>query len=56
LIDSKGERVLLTHHKKLGKWLQLGGHSDGNSNMLDVALKEAKEESMLRMGKKHLIV
>ncbi len=33
------------HHKKLNKWLQLGGHADGDSNILRVALRESKEES-----------
>jgi 8-oxo-dGTP pyrophosphatase MutT (NUDIX family) len=47
LVDSSCTRVLLTHHKKLGRWLQLGGHSDGNPEPLDVALKEAREESGL---------
>ena len=40
-------KVLLTHHKKLNRWLQLGGHSDGESNTLQVAMREAKEESSL---------
>lgn len=40
--------VLLTHHKKLNKWLQLGGHSDGDSQTARVALKEAEEESGLQ--------
>lgn len=39
--------TLLTHHKKLGKWLQLGGHADGNPDLVAVALQEAKEESGL---------
>ena len=39
------QSVLLTHHKKLNKWLQLGGHSDGEPNVLMTALREAKEES-----------
>ncbi len=47
LLDVTGTRVLLTHHKKLGKWLQLGGHADGNPDVLDVALTEAREESGL---------
>lgn len=42
------KEVLLTHHKKLNKWLQLGGHSDGDSQTARVALREAKEESGLR--------
>lgn len=37
--------ALFTLHKKLKKWLQLGGHADGDSNLLEVALKEAREES-----------
>jgi 8-oxo-dGTP pyrophosphatase MutT (NUDIX family) len=40
--------VLLTHHRKLGRWLQLGGHSDGDPDPLRVALREACEESGLR--------
>lgn len=47
LIDSSGERVLLTHHRKLGKWLQLGGHADGDSDVRAVAKREAQEESGL---------
>lgn len=37
--------MLLTHHRKLGRWLQLGGHSDGDPFTLGVALREAQEES-----------
>lgn len=47
VVDSAGSRVLLTHHRKLGKWLQLGGHSDGDPDTLAVALREAREESGL---------
>lgn len=45
LVDSSGERVLLTHHKKLDIWVQLGGHADGNPDIAAVALAEATEES-----------
>ena len=45
LVDAKGENVLLTHHRKLNKWLQLGGHADGTGDVLEVALAEAREES-----------
>jgi 8-oxo-dGTP pyrophosphatase MutT (NUDIX family) len=38
---------LLTHHRKLDRWLQCGGHADGESNVLGVALREALEESGL---------
>jgi len=38
-------QFLLVHHKKLGRWLQLGGHSDGDPDPASVALREAREES-----------
>ena len=47
LVDRGGGRVLLTHHKKLGFWLQLGGHADGERDLRRAALKEAEEESGL---------
>jgi 8-oxo-dGTP pyrophosphatase MutT (NUDIX family) len=48
LVDRAGIRTLLTHHKKLGLWLQLGGHADGERDLRVAALKEAEEESGLR--------
>ena len=45
VLDAAGERILLTHHRKLGRWLQLGGHADGDGNLPRVALREAVEES-----------
>ena len=45
LIDRAGTHVLLTHHRKLDMWLQLGGHADGDPDVLAVALREAREES-----------
>lgn len=47
LVDRSGTRVLLTHHRKLGRWLQLGGHADGDRDLPLVALREAQEESGL---------
>ncbi len=40
-------RVLLTLHRKLNLWLQLGGHSDGSPRPSEVAWREAEEESGL---------
>src|SRR5215203_5354960 len=40
VIDATGERALLTFHRKLGRWLQLGGHCDGDANLARVALRE----------------
>ncbi|MES2607960.1 MAG: NUDIX hydrolase [Pseudomonadota bacterium] len=45
LLNKAGDKALLMHHKKLDKWLQLGGHADGETDILAVALKEAQEES-----------
>ena len=47
LVDRSGARALLTHHRKLGLWLQLGGHADGQRELPLVALREAEEESGL---------
>jgi 8-oxo-dGTP pyrophosphatase MutT (NUDIX family) len=47
LVDRGGTRLLMTHHRKLGLWLQLGGHADGDRDLARVALREAEEESGL---------
>ncbi len=48
IVDPARTRALLTHHRKLGKWLQLGGHADGDLDVRRAALREAREESGLR--------
>lgn len=45
VVDHGSGRALLTLHAKLGRWLQLGGHCDGDANLPAVALREASEES-----------
>lgn len=47
LVDRSGTRILLTHHRKLGLWLQPGGHADGDRDLARAALREAEEESGL---------
>jgi len=47
LVSPCFKKVLLTHHKKLGAWFQLGGHADGETDVLKAALSEAYEESGL---------
>ena len=47
IVCPQRRRVLLTHHLKLKKWLQLGGHSDGDADTFRVARREAEEESGL---------
>ena len=45
LLMSEDGEVLINHHKILDLWLLFGGHSDGNSNSLEVAKREVEEES-----------
>jgi 8-oxo-dGTP pyrophosphatase MutT (NUDIX family) len=47
IISPDRRRCLLTHHRKLNRWLQLGGHADGQWEIEEVALREAREESGL---------
>ncbi len=47
IVDAARTQTLLTHHRKLEKWLQLGGHADGEIDLGAVALREAREESGL---------
>jgi len=49
LVNAAGTHALLTHHRKLQKWLQLGGHSDGDPDTTAVAMREAREESGLEV-------
>jgi 8-oxo-dGTP pyrophosphatase MutT (NUDIX family) len=46
VLDVDAERVLLTLHPRVGRWLQLGGHCEPeDESLLDAALREAREES-----------
>jgi len=45
ILNKSKDKALFTLHKKLNKWLQLGGHSDGNSDIFQTVIREAKEES-----------
>ena len=45
IVSHDRRQFLLTHHRKLGRWLQLGGHADGDGDVRAVALREAREES-----------
>ncbi|MFE3740340.1 NUDIX hydrolase [Streptomyces sp. NPDC059134] len=46
VVDPERGRVLLTLHKKLGMWLQMGGHCEpGDTTLERAALREAEEES-----------
>lgn len=47
IVNRQRTHALLTHHRKLELWLQLGGHCDGDADTHAVALREATEESGL---------
>ncbi len=47
LVSGDGARALLMHHRKLDRWLQPGGHADGDADLPRVALREATEETGL---------
>jgi len=48
IVNTARTHVLLTHHAKLNRWLQPGGHADGDENILNVSLREAMEETGLQ--------
>lgn len=42
-------KILLIHHRKLDKWLPLGGHIELDEDPEQAALREAREESGLEV-------
>ena len=47
VIDPNGDQLLLLHHRRLDRWLQMGGHVEHDETPLAAALREAREESGL---------
>ena len=47
ILSADYRQVLLVHHRKLNRWLQPGGHADGDPDPERVARREAEEESGL---------
>lgn len=52
VVDPVAGKVLLIHHRKLDRWLQPGGHADGDGLLIRVALREIVEET----GLEHVVV
>jgi 8-oxo-dGTP pyrophosphatase MutT (NUDIX family) len=48
IVNKDRTKVLMIHHSARDIWSWLGGHADGDTNLLNVALKEAEEESGLK--------
>ena len=49
IVNEKMTHALFTHHKKLDKWLQLGGHTEEGEFIREAAVREAQEESGIRL-------
>lgn len=47
IVNDAMDQILFGYHHIYDSWAWLGGHADGNPNLLEVAIKEAKEESGL---------
>ena len=50
LVSADGRRVVLMHHRKLGRWLQPGGHADGDRDLAAVALPLDVLGELVSMG------
>jgi len=48
ITDESGKFFLLTNHAKLDRWLQPGGHADGDEDIYRVAIREAQEETGIK--------
>ena len=45
VVDFKSKELLMIYNKKLGKWLQPGGHLEGDETPRQTAQREVKEET-----------
>jgi 8-oxo-dGTP pyrophosphatase MutT (NUDIX family) len=48
IVNKSRNQTLLIQHAKLKRWLQPGGHADGELDVLNVARREAEEETGLK--------
>ncbi|QSX06636.1 NUDIX hydrolase [Sedimentibacter sp. zth1] len=47
IVNKDKSKVLMIYHNIYNSWSWVGGHADGEENLLEVALKEANEETGL---------
>ena len=45
VVNPKRTKVLMIYHNLYGSWSWVGGHADGNANLLEVIEKEIQEET-----------
>lgn len=48
VLNRERTKILMAYHKIYDSWAFVGGHSDGDSDLLHVAMKEAKEETGIK--------
>ncbi|MCH4891075.1 NUDIX domain-containing protein [Acidaminobacter sp. JC074] len=48
VVNHDCSKVLMVYHNIYDSWSWLGGHADGDTDLLNVAIKEVKEESGLK--------
>jgi len=48
IVNQTMDKTLLTHHVKINKWLQPGGHCDGETDVLQSALRELEVETVIK--------
>lgn len=48
VLNKERTKILMAYHKIYDSWAWVGGHSDGDSDLLHVAMKEAKEETGIK--------
>ena len=48
IINNNRDKTLMVHHNIYNSWCWTGGHADGDDDLLQVALKEAKEETGIK--------
>jgi len=45
VVNKKMDKIIFAYHKIYNSWAWVGGHNDGNPDLLDVAINEAMEET-----------
>ena len=48
VVNPARDRALMAYHRLYDSWAWLGGHADGEKNLLEAAMREVREESGLR--------
>jgi len=49
ILNQAADKMLMIHHNLRNEWAWTGGHADGNENLLEVAVKEAFEETGIQV-------